>query len=144
MLTKFSSFPRIVLPSQHLCQAGETAAIRHEVVRQQFICSGSAFDIDTKTDAKECLELSAELVWVLQSRRAVGGDQEESFQGFFIQVRWFGFDHLNSHDAERPNIDLGTVFLLFDHFWRHPVGSAHHGCTLRLGLGKLGAETKIG
>ncbi len=63
--TVISSFAGVVLPPQQFCQTGQTAAISHKVVVKKFVGRGSALNINTEADTKECLELSAKLVWIL-------------------------------------------------------------------------------
>lgn len=138
-----SSFPRSSLPSQHLCKALQTASLPQENVSQQFSRIGSAPDIYTKTDAQKRLQLLTQLVRILQSRCSVGGNEVESFKWFFVEIWRFRLDHLDGHDTKRPDIDFGTILLLFDDFGRHPVGSANHGGTLRFGLGEFGTEAKV-
>ena len=94
---------------------------------EQLVCCSAALDIDAEADAEEGFELPAEFIRVLEARGAIGGDQEKSFERLLVQIRGFGFDHLDGHDSKRPDVDLGTVFFLFDNLGSHPVGSADHG-----------------
>jgi len=115
-----------------------------EIVLQEFSSRGSASDVDTETNRQESLEFLAEFLRVLEAWSTVRSDQVECLEGFLIQIRWLGFDHLNRHNTQRPDVDLRAVLLLFDHFRSHPVWSTNHGCTLGLRLGELRAETEIG
>lgn len=115
-----------------------------EVMSQQLICGGSALDVDTQAHGKEGLELFAELLGLLETRRSVGGDEIQSLQWLFVQVWRLRLNHLNRHDTQRPNINLGAILFLLDNFWCHPVGRSHHGRSLRLGFRQLGTETEIG
>ena len=72
------------------------------------------------------------------------GDEVEGFEWFFVEVRGFGLDHFDGHDAEGPDVDFWSVFFLLDDFGGHPVGCADHGGALAFGFGELGAETEIG
>ena len=110
---------------------------------QQLARVGSTSDVDAETHAQETLELLTQRLWFLQRRRAIGCNQVQRLERFFVQIRRLVFNHLDRHDTERPNIDFGTVFLLLDDLGRHPVGCTHHSCSLRLLIGELGAETEI-
>ena len=81
---------------------------------------------------------------MLELRRAIGRDQKEGFEGFFVQIRGLRFDELDSHDAERPDVDFAAVFLLLDDFGCHPIRCADHGRALGLGVGEFGAEAEVG
>ena len=81
---------------------------------------------------------------MFQRGRAVGGNEEEGFEWFFVEVRGFGFDHFNGHDAERPHVHFRAVFALLDHFWGHPVGGPDHGRAFGFGFGEFGAEAEVG
>ena len=130
---------------QHVDQASQTASSAfEEVTSQDLLSSGAILNVDSQTLAQENLELTAELVRVFESRRAIGGDQEKSFERLFIEVRGFGFDHLDGHDAEGPHVDFAAVLLLLDDFGGHPIRRTDHGGALGFLVGKLGAETEIG
>lgn len=133
-----------LLPTQQLCQAGEAAASLKELVSQQLVGGSTAANVHTKTNAQEGFQLLAQLLRLLQTGGAVGGDQVESLERLLVQIWRLGLDHLDSHDTQRPAVDLGSVLLLLDNLWRHPVGRADHGGTLALRLGQLSAEAKVG
>lgn len=67
---------------------------------QQLVGGGTTADVHAETHAEERLELLAQLLRFLQARGAVRGNQVQSLQGLFIQIRWLGFDHLNRHDTK--------------------------------------------
>ena len=129
---------------KQLSQTGQTTSVSQELVSSKLLCSGSALDINTQADTQECLELLGQLLWLLEAWGSVCGDEVEGLQWLFVEVWWLGLDHLDGHDTQGPDIDLGTVFLLLDDFWSHPVRSTYHGGTLVAGVGQLGTETKIG
>lgn len=79
-LTISSSFAGIVLPPQHFCQTGQTATISHKIVLKKFIRRRSALDINAEADTEECLELPAKLVWILQTRGSIGGNEEQCLE----------------------------------------------------------------
>lgn len=133
-----------LLPTQQLSQTSEAAASLKELVRQQLISSSTAADVYAKTDAQEGLELLAQLLWLLQTRCTVGGNQVQGLEGLLVEVWGLGLDHLNSHDTQRPAVDLGSILLLLDHLGRHPVWRANHGSTLALRLSQLSTEAKVG
>lgn len=137
----FSSGPEF----QHVNQASQaTSSAFKEITGQNLLSSGTILDVDSQALAQENLELAAKLVGVLQSRRTVGGDKEKGFERLFVEVRWFGLDHLDSHDAEGPHVDFAAVLLLLDDFGSHPIRRADHSSALGLLVGELGAEPKIG
>jgi len=105
-------------------------------------CSG--LYVDAKADRQEGLELFRELVWLLETRSAIGRNEIQSLERLLIQVRWFRLDHLNGHDTQRPDIDLVAVLFLLDDFRGHPVWSSDHSRTLAALLGKLRTETEVG
>lgn len=115
-----------------------------ELMPGQFLGGSTTLDIDTETDTEESLELLAQLLRLLQARCTIGGDKVESLQRLFVEVRWLALDHLDGHDTQRPNIDLGTILFLLDDFRRHPVGCTDHGGTFGAIVGQLGTETEIG
>lgn len=130
---------------EHVDQARQAASSAfEEITVQNFLGSGAILDVDSQTLAEEDFELTAELVGVLESWCAIGGDQEKSFERLFVQVRRFGLDHLNSHDAEGPHIHFATIFFLLDDFRCHPIRRANHSSALGFLIGKLGAETEVG
>lgn len=110
----------------------------------QFSCASTRLDINAETDRQECLELLGQLVGLLETRGTVGCNKVQSLERLLVQVGWFGLDHLDSHDTQRPDIDLVTILFLLDYLGRHPVWGSDHRCTLAALLGELGAEAKIG
>lgn len=123
----FSSGPEF----EHVNQASQaTSSAFEEITGQDFLSSGAILDVDSQALAQEYLELTAELVGVLQSRRAVGGDEEKGFERLFVEVRGFRLDHLDCHDAEGPHVDFAAVLLLLDDFGSHPIRRADHSSAL--------------
>jgi hypothetical protein len=133
----------VLLEGKQVRQARQRAAVFQEVVHKQLVCRRTALDVDTQTHRQESLELLAQLVGLLEAGRSVGGNQVQRLQGLLVQVGGLRLDHFNSHDTQRPDVDLGAVLLLLDDFGSHPVGRADHGGTLRLGLSELGTEAEI-
>jgi hypothetical protein len=133
-----------LLPTQQLSQTGEAAASLKELVSQQLVGCSTAADVHAKTNTQEGLELLAQLLGLLQTGCTVGGNQVQGLEGLLVEVWGLGLDHLNSHDTQRPAVDLGSVLLLLDHLGRHPVGCTDHGGTLALRLGQLSTEAEIG
>ena len=75
---------------QHVNQASQAASSAFEEITGQDLLSSSAIlDLDSQALAQENLELTAELVGVFESRRAIGGDQKKGFERLFIEVWWF-------------------------------------------------------
>lgn len=110
---------------------------------EKLVGRSTATDVNAETDTQEGLEFLAQLLGLLQAGGAIGGNKVQRFQGLLVQVRRLGLDHLNSHDTQRPTVNLGTVLLLLDNLGCHPVRGTHHGGTLALGLGKLGTKAKV-
>ncbi len=133
-------FPKL----QQIRQTSQRTPILQKVMSQQLCRRRTALYVDAKTYTQESLELTAQFLRVLEARRAVRGDQVEGFERFFVEVRGFGFDHFNGHDAEGPDVDFGAVFLLLDDFGCHPVRGADHSGALAFGFGEFGAEAEVG
>lgn len=85
-----------------------------------------------------------QVLFILDGRGAVGGDQVKCSQRRFGQVWRFAFDHLDGHDTQTPDIDLATVLFASNHFWRHPIGGPDHGVPFVLRIVDLGTESEIG
>jgi len=136
--------PGLLPEFQQIRQTRQRTPVLEKLMRQQFSRARATLDVDAEADAQERFELAAEFLGRFEARRAVCGDEVEGFKRFFVQVGGFGLDHLNGHDAERPDVDFRAVFFLLDHFGRHPVGGANHGGALALGFGELSAETEVG
>jgi hypothetical protein len=64
--------------------------------------------LHSQTLVQKILEGGRQLLLVLDVGLSVGGDQVQRPQRIFVQVRWFAFDHLDGHDAQRPDVDLRT------------------------------------
>ena len=64
-------------------------------------------------------------------------------EGVLVEVGRFPFHHLDGHDAERPDVDFGTVLLPSHYLGRHPVRGPHHRGTLVLLWSDLGAKPKV-
>ncbi len=111
---------------------------------QKLIGRSSALDIYAQTHAQEALQFPRERIRLLQCWSAVRRDEVEGFERLLVEVWRLVLDHLDGHDAERPDVDLGTILLLLDDLGSHPVRRADHRRTLRLLVRKLGAETEIG
>src|SRR2546423_11374666 len=137
------SLPRIFLPPQHLRQTGQTTTILHKLMPQELLGARPTLDVDTQADAQESLEFSGELAGVLQPRRAIGGNQEESFERLFVEIGRLRLDHLDRHDAERPYVDFRSVLLLFHHLGGHPIWRADHRGALVLRFRQFGAKAKV-
>lgn len=129
---------------QQLAETGNTAAVLQELMPSEFLGSSARLDVDAQADAEESLELLGELLGLLEARGAVGGDEVEGLEGLLVEVGRLGLDHLDGHDAQRPDVDFAAVLLLLDDFGRHPVGRADHGGALGALLRQFGAEAEVG
>jgi hypothetical protein len=89
-------------------------------------------------------ERPAQRFRVRDRRRPVRRDEVKRLERVLVQVRRLALDHLDRHDAERPDVDLGPVLLAGDDFGRHPVRGTDHGGALGVALGDLGTEAKVG
>jgi hypothetical protein len=128
---------------QQLAQAGQRAAMLQELVPTQLLCRRTALHVHAQTYTQEGFQFFAQLLWLLESGRAVRGNEVQRLQRLLIQVRWLGLNHLDRHDTKRPDVDLVAVLFLLDNFGRHPVRRADHGGALVSLLSKLGTEPKI-
>jgi hypothetical protein len=135
--------PSILPEVQQLTQGGQTTPTLQEVMANQLARASSRLDINAKAHRQESLELLGQLVRLLETRRTVRSDKVKSFEGLLVQVRRFRLDHLDSHDTQRPDVNLVAILLLLDDLGRHPVRCSDHGCALGALFGELGAETKI-
>ena len=70
-------------------------------------------------------------------------DEPERAQRGLGQVRGLAFDHLDGHDAERPDVDFAAIFLARDDLGGHPIGGPDHGRALVVGFVDLGAEAEV-
>lgn len=76
---------------------------------------------------------------------AIGRNQIQRLERILVQIRRFTFNHLNSHNAQTPNVHFGSVFLPCDNFRSHPVRGTNHSCTFGIcRIGDLCTETKVG
>jgi hypothetical protein len=138
------SMTTLLSESQKLGEHVGVASSLEEIVSTKLLSSSTRLDINTQADAKETLKLLAKGFRLLQTWCTVGGDQVKCLQRLLVKVWRLGFDHLDSHDTQRPDVDLAAVFLLLDNFRSHPVGSSNHGGTLAALFGQFGTETEIG
>lgn len=137
--------PTSSVEPQEICQSPQlTPALPQEITPQDFFRRGAILYRDRQALTQENFQFPTQSIRVFQRGCTIRRDQEEGFQGLFVQVRRFGFDHFNSHDAERPHVNFGAVFALLDHFGGHPVGRADHGGTFRFSFGEFGAEAEVG
>lgn len=115
-----------------------------ELMPAQLLRRRSTLNVDAQANTQESLELLTQLLRLLQPRRAVRRNQIKRLERLLVQIRRFGLDHFDGHDAERPDVDFGAVFFLLDDFGGHPVGSADHGGAFGALLGEFGAEAEVG
>lgn len=64
-------------------------------------------------------------------------------QWILIEVRWFSFHHLDGHDAQRPDVDFGSVGFARHDLRSHPIWRAHHSAPLTLFRSDLGTKSKV-
>ncbi len=64
-------------------------------------------------------------------------------QWILIEVWRFSFHHLDSHDAQGPDVDFGSVGFARHDFRSHPIWRPHHGAPLILFGSDLGTESKV-
>ena len=133
----------VLLPAEQFCKTSEAATRFEEIMFQQLLCCGAAVHSYAQTDAEERFELFAELLRSLEPWGTIGGNQVQSLEGFLVQIWGFGLDHLNSHDTQRPAVNLGAIFFLLDDLRRHPIGGTNHRGTLAFRFSELSAETEI-
>ena len=109
----------MVTELQELGQLCGGARLVQELVLKKLLGRGAALHVGAQAHGQEALELAAELFRLLERRCAVCGDHVQGLQRFFVQVWWLILNHLNRHDTQRPNVDLGVILLLLDHLWGH-------------------------
>lgn len=108
------------------------------------MCTGSLLRIHFQCKIQEISKHRGQVALVLDLRRTVGSNQPQRAEGRLGQVRRLALNHLNGHDAQRPNVDFAAVLLSRDDFGGHPVRRANHSGTLVLGLVDGRTETEIG
>ena len=130
---------------QHIHQTRQaTPPPLQKISSQNLTRRRAILHINRQTLAQKHLQLPTQLVRVLERRGAVRGDEEERFEGFFVEVRGLGFDHFDGHDAEGPHVHFAAVFFLLDDFGSHPVGRADHSGAFGFLVGEFGAESEVG
>lgn len=111
---------------------------------QQLLRTCTTPNIHAKTHTQERLQVLAQLLWILKSWSSVSSDQVKCLEWLLVEIRWLGFNHFDSHDAQRPDINLWSVLLLLDDFGSHPVRRTDHGCALGFGFSEFGTEAEVG
>jgi len=111
---------------------------------QQLVRTRPALDIHAQADRQEVLELPTKRLGFLECGGTIGGNEVEGLERFLVEVRWLVLNHLDGHDAQRPDIDFGPVFFLLDYLRCHPVWRTHHRRAFRFLVRELGAETEVG
>lgn len=134
--------PRLI--HQQLRQTIRRARPFQKFMLNQLLRARPTPNIHTETHTQKRLQILTQLLRVLKSWGPIRRNQIQGLKWLLIEVRRLSLNHLNSHDSQRPDIDLGTVFLLLDDFRCHPVGSSDHGCALGFRFGELGAEAEVG
>ena len=135
---------RMLAEVEQFSQACKSAAMLQEVMLKEFKGRGSASNVDAKTDGQKGLQLLAELLGLLEAWSTVGCDQVECLERLLVEVGRLRLNHLDRHDTEGPDINLGAILLLLHNLRGHPVGGANHGSTLRFVRGELSAKSEIG
>eukprot|EP00047_Mylnosiga_fluctuans_P001701 m.221524 g.221524 ORF g.221524 m.221524 type:complete len:498 (+) comp10604_c0_seq1:1523-3016(+) len=123
---------------------GQRRRLAQEGVLQELGCARAAVDVHLQALVQEILEDVGKILRVLQLGRAVGGNQIQRAEGILVEVRRLALDHLDRHDAQRPDVDLRAVLLPRDDLGGHPVRRAHHGGPLRRLRRQLRAEPEVG
>jgi hypothetical protein len=113
-----------------------------EAVLQQVPGGGAVVGVFDQALRDKVFELLAELA--LEARRRVLGDVEEDLHGVHVRVGRLAEGQLDGGDAERPDVGLEVVAGLLDHLGSHPEGGADEGVALRLHVGQLGSDAKVG
>lgn len=76
--------------------------------------------------------------------RSVGGDEEEGFQRFFVEIRGLRLDHFNRHNPKGPHVYFRVIlFLLYD-FGGHPIRCSDHRRSFGLLIRQFGTESEVG
>ena len=81
---------------------------------QEFSGGGPLFGLRLETAVEKVLQLLRELALILDVGLAVGGDEVECAERRLVQVGRLALNHLDHHDAQRPDVHLVAVVLSED------------------------------
>lgn len=113
-------------------------------MRQQFGGCGPLRRITNEHTIEEALQTRRHLVHVLQVGRFGVANASHRLQRWLVEERRLTVDHFDDHDAQRPDVHLGTVRQTRDDFGRHPVRGTDQRFTFGQLLRHLRAEPKVG
>lgn len=130
--------------AQQLTQTRQTTPMLQKLMLAQLLGRRARLDVHAQAHAQETLELLAQLLRLLEARRAVRRNEVERLERLLVEVRRLRLDHFNRHDAQGPDVHFVAVLLLLYDFRCHPVRCADHGGALVALLRELGAEAEIG
>src|SRR5690348_2972870 len=111
---------------------------------QKIMSARPLLRVDLERKVQKVAEDGRHLLLVLDLWRAVRSDQPQGAQRRLGQVGWLALNHLDGHDAQRPNVHFAAVLLPRNHLRRHPIRRADHCCTLVLRLVDGRTEPKVG
>jgi hypothetical protein len=108
------------------------------------VSTSSLIRVDLEREGQEVAEHWRQGMLFLDRGCSVGCDQPERTQRAFIQVWRLSLNHLDSHDTQRPDVNLSAIFLSRNNLGSHPIRGAYHGGTLVVALVDLSAKSEIG
>lgn len=106
-------------------QQRRRSCLTQERMRQQLGGCGSLRWIANQHPIEESLQAGRHFVHVLQIGRFRVTNASHRLQRRLVKERRFAVDHLDYHDAQRPDVDLGSVRQPRDYLGRHPVRCAN-------------------
>jgi hypothetical protein len=111
---------------------------------QKIMSASPLVRIYLEREAQEVAEHCGQGMLFLDCWCSVRCNEPESAKRAFVQVRRLSFNHLNGHNAERPDVDLAAVFFPGYDLGGHPVWGSDHGSSLVVTFVDLCAESEIG
>lgn len=124
-----------------LDEIGGTLGLPYERMSQEFFGRRPIRRILLQAHFDEVLEEAREVA--LQLGRRVLGNLQEHPHGMQVGIGRLAFGQLVGRDAQRPDVRLEVVGVLFDDLGRHPKRSAHKRVALAHGLGELFGHAEI-
>jgi hypothetical protein len=113
-----------------------------EPVSQQLLGSGPTGALFRKALSHKVSKVLAKVT--CQPWWWVFGNLEQHLHGVYVAQRRFSIGHLHGGNAQGPDVCFEAVPVLLDHFRSHPERSANERIALRLDVGELGGDTKVG
>ncbi len=94
--------------SEHTWEELLTSKCYISVLVALYILPKKVLDFYLKWFVQEILKFFWKIIPRTDLRSSVGGDQEKGSKWCLLQIGRLAVHHLDSHDAQRPNVDLFT------------------------------------